>query len=758
MRLRWAAGMLAALVAPVWAQADPVLDPPHNATHNITCDSCHLGHHADLGAKETPTGNVNLCLTCHVPGGMASVSALTDADQAAPGPFLPANAAAAGTSHRWDSGISGRALLVSGIPRPTGGTVVPAGDYTGRFARVYSLTITTAGNAGAAQFGWSGTGPSGGSGAGVSSGPNVALSQGVRVGFVNGSGSPAFQVGDRWNVYVRSDLAMPTNVELLTRMTNGMMMCSTCHNQHSQQYAPFDTNAPAWTVPGTGEGRHFQRIADNSGQLCHECHGARFVTNSIAGSHPVGVTVPVNAAFRAPTSLPLDASHKVQCLTCHRTHLAPDDDGNLLRMTDRVAQCTQCHAQSDTATPAAHLSAATGVLWPGGTYGTTFPQKTDTTQRGACVNCHQPHGWPDTANLAADYPGLLVEREENLCYTCHDANGPANKRVKDDFAKTVHHPVVDTDPLRQGGRSVECTDCHNTHVARSVGYTYSTTATSTRNQITNPNRGASGVALNYGTLANFVAPSLGAYTATNSAAYEYQLCFKCHAGYAWLPGAPPKGLSANGSIAKPDETDLAQGFSPKNRSGHPVVTGLDNYVNSKGVGSPSKKGLTTTAMKAPWNTNVGTQTMLCSDCHNTDAASTAAQGPHGSAVSFMRRTLFTSATPGPTAWPDVPVENFTQSWCSNCHNDNSVHSEGNHAGLRCYSCHIVIPHGGKVSRLIADGDSATMPVRYAYNNDPITVEIFGFTKRPRSGTGSYNGDSDCNTRCTDHTAAAEDNW
>ncbi|MCX6889981.1 MAG: hypothetical protein NTX51_00405 [Verrucomicrobia bacterium] len=197
------------------------------------------------------------------------------------------------------------------------------------------------------------------------------------------------------------------------------------------------------------------------------------------------------------------------------------------------------------------------------------------------------------------------------------------------------------------------------------------------------------------------------------------------------------------------ETDAAQEFSPQNRSGHPVVTGLDNYPNSLAVGSPARKGLQPPALKAPWNVNVGQQTMMCSDCHNTDATTPAAQGPHGSASQFMLR--------GPNAanWPNVTLANYNTSWCANCHNTmNNVHRISAHSTWRCYYCHIVVPHGGKLSRLMADND--TMPARYAYNNTLSTNYLQAFTK---NATNSYSS-SNCKAQChTEHRSRSpSENW
>jgi predicted CXXCH cytochrome family protein len=710
-------------------------DAPHNDTQSIMCISCHMTHHSPVGGKATQAGNPNLCHSCHTPGGMASRYTLVESDQAVTGPSLPTNVPAGGTSHRWDSGLAGHADYMGGARTNSSGSVLPSGDYTGRVAKTYVLTVVSGGQVGAAKFNWYGTPPGGGGASNVTAGSLVALDQGISVIFSNGTVNPSFQAGDRWNLYVRPDIGQPTNASLLGYIADGLLACSVCHNQHSQSNTPFDVTAP--TNSGAS-GRHFQRIDNSACQLCADCHAARNVTAAAAGSHPVGVLIPAGGFFKSPTTnLPLEkATGKVRCLTCHDIHNSGSSDGSLLRIANRTALCTQCHTLADT-NQAAHLSVASGVLWPGGQYGTTYPAETDAGQRGMCVNCHQPHGWPTNLTSGVDYTNLLVDAEESLCFTCHDGSpAAATNSVIDDFTnslKVSHHPVVNSDPKRHAGRSVECTDCHNPHKARLGRSVYANTATSARNLIVNPNVGASGVAVNYSGLGNFVAPGAGHYSFTNSAVYEYQICFKCHSGYAWGTNAPT-GLSPNGSVASPAETDVAQGFSPNNLSGHPIVTGLSNYVNAA-----SPKGLTTARMKTPWNSgaNIGRQTMLCTDCHNTDGS--AAQGPHGSAAQFMLRG------PNSDRWPDVAMADVSSSWCANCHNPvTNVHDSGKH-DLRCYNCHIVIPHGGKMSRLIADNDGA-MPSRYAFNNDKSAIMILQFKK-----ASSYDGANQCNTTCGEHT-------
>jgi predicted CXXCH cytochrome family protein len=735
------------------------LDPPHNTVNAISCSNCHISHHAPGMAITTAQGNANLCMTCHGP---ASGKPFADTDQAYPGQ--------SGNSHRWDSGASGHAK--ASIGNTSTGKVQSGGAFTGSYAKTYTITISTQGDVGVARFSWTATAPGGGSGTNVLTGSNVSLDQGITVTFTDGASSPSFKLNDVWRVNVRTDINQPTTAALAARISSGKIMCSTCHDEHSQANTPFDPAAPVYGGAGTGNGRHCQRIASDTDQMCKDCHSARNVTSSSQGSHPVGVGSAtlacltcghsVHPMYTPGSQTPLGPNHEIECQSCHQPHYSPATDGTLRRVTDSNAICTNCHRLADTTSPAAHFDLASGVLWPGGQYGSLFPQITDTGKRGYCTNCHQPHGWPDDATPAIDYPKLMVERfdrfddrtdpddAEDLCYTCHDADGPANKNVKDDFVKTTRHPLKDSE--QAAGRSVECRDCHNAHQARAGAHVYTATATAARSQVSLPITKVSGVEVDYTGLGNFVAPPSGNYAAIaadTGATYEYQICFKCHAGYAWLPGAPPNGLSPNGTVATPVETDQAQEFSPNNKSGHPIVTGLDNYPNSTAVGTPAKKGLQAAAMKAPWNVNVGTQTLMCSDCHNTDAATPAAQGPHGSAAQFMLRGA------NAANWADVTLSNYSTSWCANCHtNSTNVHTEENHSGRRCYECHIVIPHGGKLSRLMADND--TMPERYAYDNTLSTNRIQGFNKK---GSGSYST-SDCRAQCaSEHTSQnPSENW
>ena len=512
-------------------------DPPHTND----CVSCHITHGA-LGSWLGVRANANLCQSCHYSGGAASASALPLSSQALPWPGLPGGISPSGTSHRWDSGVAGHLVYLGGASTNSTGTLIPGGIYTGVYAKAYTITIYTTGNVGTARFNWT-SGPLGAGGNnGVMTSTNpISLNEGITLAFANGPGGTgtSFQVNDKWNIYVRPDILAPTNTAVLKRTLNGAMVCSTCHDQHSQANTPFDPSAPAYTGTNSGSGRHFMRINNDTEQLCVDCHTPRNVTNGVSGSHPVGIVLNnyTGLTYRATTNLPLEKdTGKVRCLSCHNIHFAQANDGNLLRVTNSLTLCVECHTLANTATPGSHFSSVNGnTLWPGGKYGSTFPQRTNAKDRGTCVNCHAPHGWPDASNPATHYPNLLLDYQENLCYTCHGTNGPAIKLVQTDFASTYSHPVADSSPWRRQGRTVECLDCHNPHKAETGSHNYTNMATAFRGAVSNvPSlKGMDGVSFNYAGLTNFqvVATNRYAYIpATTGATNEYQVCFKCHTG------------------------------------------------------------------------------------------------------------------------------------------------------------------------------------------------------------------------------------
>ncbi len=705
---------LLAVAALSLAPAAFPLDPPHNALRSIKCESCHQPHAAPGGTITKVLGNANLCMSCHTGGGLAAAFPFSNTDQAAPAPGLPSAVSASGTSHRWDSGASGR--VSAAASNTSTGRVQSGGAYSGVYPKAYTITITTAGNVGVARFGWSATSPPGGTGANILTGAGVVLDQGITVTFTNGTGT-SFALNDRWYVYVRPDIRQPVNGAMAARIESGKIMCSTCHDQHSQAREPFDPAAPAYGGAGTGAGRHFQRITNDTAQMCTDCHAARNVTSSAAGSHPVGVPIPAGA-YQAPATLPLDqATNQVRCLTCHTPHYSASGDGTLRRVDNITSLCTDCHTLADTsAVPAKHLVGTDSrALWPGGQYGTTFPAVTAASRQGTCTNCHQPHGWPDTANTAQDYPRLLVDREENLCYTCHDG-APVAKDVRAQIVKTYRHPAGDFSARHTPGESAssafadgptrhaECVDCHDPHQAK--GDATAPTAPA----VSNRNRKVSGVQVTNG-----AAGTVPAYAFVAESTAEYQICFKCHSSWTTQPAG---------------QSNMALKLNPNNPSYHPVEAAGKNT------------GIRAGAFVAGWSE---TRLTYCSDCHSSDT--TTVRGPHGSTNARILERPYTASSArmdNEMASTEVCFKchayntyanrdaSTTQKQYSRFYNGDNGHTF--HVGDRRYSCFACHDTHGQTNRphLIITGRSPEGIQTYTHTAS-------GGTCSPTChGTESYN--------------------
>jgi len=97
-----------------------------------------------------------------------------------------------------------------------------------------------------------------------------------------------------------------------------------------------------------------------------------------------------------------------------------------------------------------------------------------------CYDCHSNgHGSvkndllaPWNAVADGSLPGDPMREEEGLCYTCHDADGPAATNIQGDFNLATHHNVSSLD--QADGSQVECVNCHNPHTVNAV------------NQLSNP--------------------------------------------------------------------------------------------------------------------------------------------------------------------------------------------------------------------------------------------------------------------------------
>jgi len=337
----------------------PVLasDPPHwsSPTTNIDCVSCHTGHGSSGTTLTLSASNVNLCQSCHKPGGVASSCAIETLDLSVPGyrgtshgvdvpavnpaygAALPANTVLSkkiyegniicSTCH--DQHGSSAAAVAAGL---AGGQTVsavthPSGAGTGTMlidtvtptasSKSYLAEITTAGAAGVARFrlsndngvswwGWNGSGwvayTASPDNSRMTATTPLQLNDGANA-LVKFSAAGSFVAGDRFFFYIsypflRASLDSGTNAA-------GTKFCRDCHRDWQMDHAAVET------YDGTPKG-HPVGIGMNANARGYD-RGAPLDGD---GSANDGIT---------SNNLKLDSAGNIQCLTCHGVHFA---DGN----------------------------------------------------------------------------------------------------------------------------------------------------------------------------------------------------------------------------------------------------------------------------------------------------------------------------------------------------------------------------------------------------------------------------------------------
>lgn len=327
--LRRKAAVLGFALVLLAASAAGAADPPH-WYFGIDCSSCHTGHNAAGGNLTVSAGNVNLCQSCHNPGGLASRLPVNSSDVAQPG--------VGGTSHGFD--VAATSALFGALPpnhaemsaRVMGGNVVCSTCHdqhaslaaTGGRVRVSPPErLTALGSTGSVTTGGTFTGTAGASylieitmadsrfryskDAGTTwmaeqnLGAGVALDSGITVTFSGGS----FAVGERW----RFTAAYPFLRAKLDEGANavGDAYCRDCHRQWVMDHSSVESYNGAYKSHPVGQalganGRGYDRTAPLDGNGAVQ-----------GGGGGDGV---------ASSDLRLDAGGLVQCISCHGVHFA----------------------------------------------------------------------------------------------------------------------------------------------------------------------------------------------------------------------------------------------------------------------------------------------------------------------------------------------------------------------------------------------------------------------------------------------------
>jgi len=587
------------------------------------------------------------------------------------------------------------------------------------------------------------------------------------------------------------------------------LSCVSCHVDHS------DYESLPGSDPAKADGKAFSlrssatvanpAPSDTDDTMCLSCHTTELDRNTVgqkANTIPETKVWSLNASWWAVSPHNYDSPGQF-------------NDGSTFN-----ANCAKCHGNLQGTLSSGkfsvHFSAEQRLL---NALGDTPNATLAINEEQMCFRCHSK----TTDNLAGikkpnsyrDWYGTEPMSESNVVIYSQMNAGVNTFGHKPHLYANKHllSGQDETQAYISANKHVECADCHNHHVVGDARHTFGSS-----NAVSEAIRGVTGIAFNSAALSTVKYPTdvqVNARLTTKTYSdYEYEICLKCHSSAntnyntnVWggmktsvsnVGNAKPYGWSTytgpSPAVTVPRWTNVAADFSLGNQSRHPVIGPLP--ATDPGTGT-NFYGSSRVFPGQLWDIWTPGDTMYCSDCHGDSTAPLVsdpdninhAQGPHGSSIAFSLRgprTDWPVATTGTGAGQLITMNMLTNTtydnlFCSNCHpgvRANKVHGggTGKHAAAACVNCHTLIPHGGGMSRLIADGDGdgdaniyepGEMPARFSYNNDKRTSYIASFRKR--SDPNAYvRGDCTliaaaraaaiCGTQHLGGTNAAMENW
>ncbi len=466
-----------------------------------------------------------------------------------------------------------------------------------------------------------------------------------------------------------------------------------------------------WTVTSTVAGGASRHPAPEATIMCAACHSPHKKITDLTDNlyyryrDPIAPWNPGSAYTYSYTASPLGNAF---CWGCHGTAV------NTYVVAKGFVSTTAYYADTrgDHQTGYNGLAAHDVSLPASGTAPRAWVPPTSALgdQQGAnqstnirCLNCHYHHGTSQASSLTGYRltSSYSLGREENLCFQCHTQTWATGvKDVRAQFNKTYKHPVTASvnehnnledrnaygpNPgLSGANRHVECVDCHNTHQAQRGFHTQGSTAVG-------PSlRGVWGVQPTWP--GNYATAT--AYSTVTAAAYEWQICLKCHSYYAYgnsLP-SPPSGGGG---------TDQSREFNPNNVGGHAVTTASRTSTGGYAGGWAASMRIT------------------CSDCHtnNETRSDTRPAGTHGSANKWILTRSYSGngasyldgssmlcfgchdyITYGGTGTGNSAFRTSSQT-TTNLHVSRSNHK------VACSNCHAYPPHGYKRRSMLINYNS-----------------------------------------------------
>lgn len=324
-----------------------------------------------------------------------------------------------------------------------------------------------------------------------------------------------------------------------------------------------------------------------------------------------------------------------------------------------------------------------------------------------CSTCHlsfnfKSGGGPETCIICHGDPARLTREYKNMPKNFAPSSG-GRKNIEAEFVKTYRHPTFDTRGIHRSNetlpetdsrmpRHAECVDCHNPHYVSSENKFAGIRGRRVGNVI-------------------------------SSVSKEYELCYKCHAESANLPGR---------------HTNKRQEFALTNPSFHPV----------EGEG----KNTAVISLLKPYKerkVNAGdVSTISCGDCHGSES-SDSPRGPHGSVHEHI---LVDNYSKGDNQ-AETP---FAYALCYRCHDRSSIlgnesfryhalHIQGKGGaggatgatGTSCYTCHS--SHGSPDNKYLL-----------SFNKSVVSPNSQGQLKFVEKGIATFRGECYLSCHGVDH--------
>ncbi|MCP5150177.1 MAG: hypothetical protein H6983_10525 [Ectothiorhodospiraceae bacterium] len=598
-----------------------------------------------------------------------------------------------------------------------------------------------------------------------------------------------------------------SGVKPLVPLENGKLECTSCHDPHIRDDAlPYSIKFLRLNrfQTATPVGSSFNENVDIVCLACHDKLGAAWAGSAHASSAVADERYKDSAATQREFPLGMRV-WEASCLNCHDTHTVEGARRLLREGTDSVAfpkdggspaleeTCYQCH----TTAASSALQDTTEVPDIETDFGLDFHMPITNADQVASEEAHTP--------LDAD----LTESQGSLGHAL--------------FGGTLDN------------RHAECTDCHNPHrvmknrLFNGTGATVAGThthASGHTNIASGVLRGGFGVEPLYGSASFHALPTgyvekkgdggTGASTAVTSpwVTREYQICLKCHSDYGYtdnnvypIGNRPSLGDSGGGTNTTDDNNGLTQftnqarefqsptthqgevsrsdggagaNYTTNNhRSWHPVMRETGRTASIRDMSS------STNLFLSPWNgTNIGTQTMYCSDCHGSNTAPGTVVpnggengdpwGPHGSQNEFILKGPWNASTGSNDSGLCFRCHNHTNYATDQNENEGANFASGFggskdsnlhafHAKrigrMRCMWCHVAVPHGWKNKALLVNlndrGPEAGSPTPAEFaidsSGDAYTQEPYYFNAKLKVRTFARSGnwsDSNCGSAGT----------